>query len=43
MKTKLDLVSPGMGTDPYTDPGFKQAGSFGSGPNEVNVFRFDYR
>jgi len=43
IKTRIDLASPGEGTDPYTDSRFKPAGSFGSGPDEVDLFRFDYR
>ncbi len=43
MKTNLDFASPGEGTDPYTDLRFTPAVSFGSGADEVDLFRFDYR
>jgi hypothetical protein len=43
MKTDLDLQSPGEGTDPYTDPGFERVATFGSGPDEVDLFHFDLR
>ncbi len=42
-KTKLDLESPGEGTDPYNDPDFQRVASFGSKNTEVDVFRFDRR
>jgi hypothetical protein len=41
--TKLDLTYAGEGTNPYTDPRFTPAASFGSGADEVDLFRFDYR
>lgn len=43
MKTKLDLAEPGEGTDPYTDPRFGRAATFGAGPDQVDLFRFDNR
>jgi hypothetical protein len=43
IKTRLDLASPGEGTDPYTNLHFTPAASFGSGADEVDLFRFDYR
>ncbi|MEO8368651.1 MAG: glycosyltransferase family 39 protein [Candidatus Solibacter sp.] len=43
IKTRLDLSSPGEGTDPYTDAHFTPAATFGSGESRVNLFRFDYR
>lgn len=42
IKRKLDLQSPGQGTDPYHDAGFMRAKQFGAGANEVDVFRFDF-
>ena len=43
MKTKLDLQYPGEGTDPYSDPGFERVATFGSGPDQVDLFHFDER
>lgn len=43
IKTKLDLQFPGEGTDPYADPGFERVATFGSGPDEVDLFHFDLR
>ncbi|MCU1238596.1 MAG: hypothetical protein JWP63_6563 [Candidatus Solibacter sp.] len=43
MKTRLDLSSPGEGTDPYTAPGFQMVKAFRTGQAEVDVFRFDNR
>jgi hypothetical protein len=43
MKTNLDLSSPGEGTDPYSDPRFERVATFGSGPDEVDLFHFDQR
>jgi hypothetical protein len=42
MKTNLDLVTPGEGTDPYTDRRFQRLATFGSGTDQVDLFRFDY-
>jgi Dolichyl-phosphate-mannose-protein mannosyltransferase len=42
IKRKLDLRSPGEGSDPFRDPGFTPAARFGGGANEVDVFRFDF-
>jgi hypothetical protein len=42
MKARLDLSEPGEGTDPYTDPRFTPVVSFGSGADEVDLFRFNY-
>jgi hypothetical protein len=41
LKTRIDDVQPGQGTDPYTDPRFKLARSFGQIRTQVDVFRFD--
>jgi len=43
IKTRMDLSSPGEGTDPYHDARFQRAASFGRGDDEVDVFKFDYR
>jgi hypothetical protein len=42
MKTRQDQVSPGRGTDPFTDNRFRLIQTFGKQPNEIDVFRFDY-
>lgn len=42
MKT-LDHLSPGESTDPYSDPRFRHLASFGSGPSQIDLLRFDYR
>ena len=42
IKQRLDQLSPGEGTDPFSDTGFKQVAAFGEPPNEVDVFRFDF-
>jgi len=42
IKRKLDLRSPGEGSDPFTDAGFERAAMFGRGASEVDVFRFDF-
>jgi len=42
MKERIDQVSPGQGTDPYHDKGFQRIEAFGTYPNEVDVFRFDF-
>ena len=43
IKFRLDLASPGEGTDPYTDKQFQSLKAFGIGENEVNIFAFDFR
>jgi hypothetical protein len=43
IKTRVDLNSPGDGTDPYADRRFSPVQSFGSGKGQVDIFRFDYR
>jgi 4-amino-4-deoxy-L-arabinose transferase-like glycosyltransferase len=43
IKFKLDLASPGEGTNPYVDKQFRVLKAFGSGDNRVEVFRFDFR
>jgi hypothetical protein len=43
LKRQRDLELPGSGTDPYTDGRFRMTASFGSGQDEVDLFRFDYR
>jgi len=43
IKIKLDLASPGEGTNPYTDKEFRILKSFGNDGNQVNVFSFDLR
>lgn len=42
IKDRLDLGSPGQGTNPYTDPKFRRLASFGTGENQTDVFRFDF-
>ena len=42
IKRKLDLRTPGEGSDPFRDPGFEHAAVFGSNASEVDVFRFDF-
>jgi hypothetical protein len=42
IKRKLDLRTPGEGSDPFTDPGFARVAVFGSDASEVDVFRFDF-
>ena len=43
IKTNLDVQSFGEGTDPYSDPRFERVATFGSGPDEVDLFHFDQR
>ena len=43
MKEIVDRASPGQGTDPYADQHFVKLETFGSGPSQVDIFRFDYR
>jgi hypothetical protein len=43
MKHGLDLSSPGEGTNPYADQRFAKAETFGSGADQVDIFRFNYR
>jgi hypothetical protein len=42
IKHRVDQVSPGQGTDPYADAGFERVATFGSEPNEVDIFHFDF-
>lgn len=42
-KTNLDVQSFGEGTDPYSDPGFERVATFGTGPDEVDLFRFELK
>jgi len=43
LKGRLDVLAPGEGTDPFTDPGFVPVKTFGEAANQVTVFRFDER
>jgi dolichyl-phosphate-mannose-protein mannosyltransferase len=43
LKQRTDEVSPGDGTDPFTDKSFTLLKSFGGGSNAVNLFRFSLR
>jgi hypothetical protein len=43
IKTRLDALAPGEGTDPFTDRAFGQVATFGEAANQVTVFRFDER
>lgn len=43
IKRKLDLRTPGEGSDPFTDAGFARAAVFGANASEVDLFRFDFR
>jgi hypothetical protein len=43
IKTRIDEVSPGEGTDPFSDVRFRPLHTFGTGSNEVTLFSFDYR
>jgi 4-amino-4-deoxy-L-arabinose transferase-like glycosyltransferase len=42
IKRKLDLRTPGEGSNPFADPGFERAATFGANASEVDVFRFDF-
>jgi len=42
IKRKTDLLTPGEGSDPFSDPGFKRVQAFGRDASEVDVFRFDF-
>jgi len=42
IKRKLDLRTPGEGSDPFRDAGFEHAAVFGANASEVDVFRFDF-
>lgn len=42
IKHTLDLRNPGEGTDPFADRGFRRVASFGRGPDEMDVFHFDF-
>ena len=43
IKANLDVQSFGEGTDPYSDPRFERVATFGSGPDEVDLFHFGQR
>lgn len=43
IKVHLDSIEPGQGTDPFTDDSFRLVQDFGTGPNRVVIFRFDFR
>ena len=43
LSARLDKARPGQGALPLSDPRFEWVQSFGSGPNRVNLFRFDFR
>ncbi len=38
----INAQTPGEGMNPYSDPAFKLVQSFGSGPTQVDLFRFDF-
>ena len=42
IKFRLDLASPGEGTDPYTEKQFRILKSFGQAENRIDVFRFSF-
>jgi hypothetical protein len=42
IKRKLDLRTPGEGSDPFRDAGFERVAVFGAEANEVDVFRFQF-
>jgi len=42
-RRRLNVKDPNGVLDLYSDPDFERVASFGSGPNEVDLFRFDYR
>jgi 4-amino-4-deoxy-L-arabinose transferase-like glycosyltransferase len=39
---RLDLRTPGEGSDPFADAAFQRAAGFGANSSEVDVFRFDF-
>jgi hypothetical protein len=43
LKNRTDEVSPGDGTDPFTDENFTFVKSFGDGSNAVSLFRFSFQ
>jgi len=43
MKTVMDMMHPGEGTDPYQDKRFRMIQAFGSGDSEVDLFAFNFR
>src|SRR5207245_1746325 len=43
LAARLDQFRPGEGVRPQTDPRFQLVQAFGEGPNQVNLFRFDFR
>jgi hypothetical protein len=42
-KAGIERTAPGGGTDPFTEDGFTQLERFGTGPNQVVIFKFDFR
>jgi hypothetical protein len=42
IKHVLDQRLPGEGSDPFADKGFQLVKTFGSVPDDINVFRFDF-
>lgn len=42
IKRKLDLRTPGEGSNPFLDRGFNRAATFGQDASEVDVFHFDF-
>jgi hypothetical protein len=41
--TPAEIAGGQQVADPYADPAFQQVASFGQQPDEVDVFRFDFR
>jgi hypothetical protein len=39
---RLDLRTPGEGSDPFADAGFERTATFGANTSEIDVFRFDF-
>ena len=42
IKFRLDLASPGEGTDPYTDNEFRRLQTYGHGESQIDIFWFDF-
>ena len=42
-KRQIDMAAPGEGVDPFTDSRFQQVQSFGSGLDQVSLFKFDFK
>jgi hypothetical protein len=42
IKFRLDLASPGEGTDPYTDKEFRLLQTYGHNEAQIDIFRFDF-